>query len=149
MGIEAFSSSLHNSYDCVPSLVLTTVVFSPLPFRFPSIPQPHAAIGAPRGGPSALFPSHLTREWQCPCYQLQGVSEPHLCGGQDSPARGEVWGLQWSYGRLVSRGICRPRCKARWLLQVTLCQLKGIEDTICWSEWWLQNQRYLFYILRP
>lgn len=40
MGIEAFSNSLHNSYDCVPSLVLTTVVFFPLPSGFPPFPSP-------------------------------------------------------------------------------------------------------------
>lgn len=40
MGIEAFSSSLHNSYDCVPSLVLTTVVSFPLPSGFPPFPSP-------------------------------------------------------------------------------------------------------------
>lgn len=40
MGIQAFSSSLHNSYDCVPSLVLTTVVFFPLPSGFPPFPSP-------------------------------------------------------------------------------------------------------------
>lgn len=75
------------------------------PCRLPSVPQPDSALGAPRGGPSALLPSHLSREWQRPCYHLQGVSEPDLCGGKDPPACGEVRGLQWSYGRFLDESV--------------------------------------------
>lgn len=63
-----------------------------------SIPQPNSTLGALRRGPSALLSSHFPRKRQCPSYHLQGVSEPHLCGGQDPPTCGEMWGLQWSYG---------------------------------------------------
>lgn len=73
--------------------------------RLPSISQPNSALGAPRGGPSSLFTFNLPREWQRSCYQLQGVSEPDLCGRQDPPARGEVWGLQWSYGRFLEESV--------------------------------------------
>lgn len=59
-----------------------------------SIPQPNSTLGALRGGPSAILPSHFPRKRQCPSYHLQGLSEPHLCGGQDPPTCGEVWGLQ-------------------------------------------------------
>lgn len=76
---------IHHSFPSFPSLIL---------LRLPSVPQPNSALGAPRGGSSTLLPAHLPGEWQRPCYQLQGVSEPDLCGGQDPPTRGEVWGLQ-------------------------------------------------------
>lgn len=76
--------------------------------RFPSVPQPHPTLGAPRGGPSALLSSHLPRERQRPGHQLQGVSEPDLCGGQNPSACGKVWSLQWSYGRHLSESVNTP-----------------------------------------
>lgn len=68
--------------------------------RFSSFSKRRPAVGAPAGGPSTLFPSDLPGEWQRPRHHLQGVSEHHLCGGQDPPACGQVCHLQRSYGGL-------------------------------------------------
>lgn len=106
---NSWACSLNNPFIChwlyyfcirhsFPSL-------SPALCRLPSVPQPHSALSAPRGGPSALLPSYLPREWQCSCNQLPGVSEPDLCGGKDPPACGEVRGLQWSYGRSPEESV--------------------------------------------
>lgn len=78
--------------------------------RFSTVSKCGPAVGAPEGGSSALFPSDLPGEWQRPRHSLQGVSERHLCGGQDPPTCGQVCNLQWSYGRLrkqTSRVLCQ------------------------------------------
>lgn len=113
MGIEATLVTRFSSTILHLSLLLLRLYSSVFPFlvspnmfRLPSVPQPNPALGTPRGGSSTLLPAHLPGEWQRPRYQLQGVSEPDLCGGKDPPTRGKVWGLQWSYGRFPEEFVC-------------------------------------------
>lgn len=130
MGIEAFSSSLHNSYDCVPSLILTTVVSFPLPSGFPPFPSPtqpsvllgedpppYSPLTSPESGSAPVISCRVCQS----LISVEGKIHQHVvkCGVCNEATVG--WFPEES----------RPRCKARWLLQVILCQLKGIEDTIC------------------
>lgn len=71
---------------------------------------PHVSFGAiPQlsgsGRPSAaLLPAGQPRQQQRSSHQLQGLSDCHICGGQDAPACGEVQHMQRGHGEYSTAG---------------------------------------------
>lgn len=69
--------------------------------RFGAVPQ----LGGTRWASTTLLTAGQPRQQQRSGHQLPGLSERHICGGQDAPACGEVQHLQRSYGESCGSGF--------------------------------------------